>query len=70
MRTRLPGYLRGTSSPNWAWYGMAGYSDERFLTRYCTPRYADVVARAIQNAVRRALPAPSHPLELPRVIAR
>ena len=30
-----------------------------------SPRYADLVARAIRSAVRRSLPAPAHPFELP-----
>jgi putative transposase len=36
---------------------------------HTSPRYADVVARAVQSAVRRALPAPAHPLELPPLVA-
>lgn len=31
-------------------------------------RYADVVSRALQSAVRRALPPPAHPGELPRIV--
>jgi REP element-mobilizing transposase RayT len=33
-----------------------------------SPRYSSVVARALQSAVRRALPPPAHPFELPRLV--